>query len=96
MIVQTECEHHDIFREILLQLFEHIRSPLSVCNDPTKVSKIEDQQLAYADLVSHLAFLKTIPCPSFNTRYNIEFLGKTLVINEGQYHELPNKNFKAI
>jgi hypothetical protein len=23
-------------------------------------------------------------------------LGKTLVINEGQFHELPNKNFKAI
>jgi hypothetical protein len=42
--------------------------------------------------MAHLAFLKTIPVPTFNTMYNIEFLGKTLTVNEGVFHDVPNKN----
>jgi hypothetical protein len=36
--------------------------------------------------------LKTIPVPTFNTTYNIEFLGRTLKINEGVFNDVPNKN----
>jgi hypothetical protein len=39
MVIQTEVEHHDIFREILIQLFEHIRSPLSISKDPSTYTK---------------------------------------------------------
>ena len=40
----------------------------------------KDRLLAFADFASHLAFLASIPCPTFNTRYHVEFFGKTLTI----------------
>ena len=88
-IIQTECEFHDIFREILVLLFESIRKPkkFSINNNSA-----DNKTLAYADFIAHLAFLKTIPVPTFNTMYNIEFLGKTLKLNEGVFNDVPNKN----
>jgi len=32
-VIQTEVEHHDIFKEVMLMLFESIRSPAVVNND---------------------------------------------------------------
>lgn len=54
------------------------------------------RKLAFADFLSHIAFLKTIPCPSFNTKYNIQLLNKTLVIEEGKFNGIPDSNQTAI
>ena len=46
--------------------------------------------------MANVTFLSTLPCPTFNTRFHIEFLGKTLMINEPNYDAIPDKNQKAI
>lgn len=86
-VIQTEVEHHDIFKEVMLKLFESIRIPMVVTGDEQK-----DQQLAFAEFLAHLAFLVSIPCPTFNTRFHIEFLGKTLTLTEPNFDEVPDKN----
>ena len=93
IVIQTECEHHDIFREILISLFELIRVPRKI---PNNENMVEHKFLAYAEFIAHIAYLKTIPCPSFNTRFNIEFLGKTLIVNEQMFHKVPNKSQVSI
>ena len=35
-VIQTEVEHHDIFKEILLSLFESIRKPKAITNNKQK------------------------------------------------------------
>ena len=90
-VIKTEIEHHDIFKEILLLLFESIRIPDDVTGD-----KFRNEKLAFADFLAHIAFLATLPCPDFNTRFNIEFLGKTLIIEEPPFHMVPNKNEIAL
>lgn len=90
-MIQTEVEHHDIFKEILLRLFESIRVPEDVTNNER-----DNQDLAYAEFLSHLAFLMSIPCPTFNTRFYIEFFDKTLTLTEPRYDEIPDKNQLAI
>jgi len=75
--MQTEIENHDIFRDMLLELFESIREPEAITNH-----SLQDKILAFADFLTHLAYLKTIPCPSLNAASNIEFFKKTVIINE--------------
>lgn len=73
-VIQTETEYHDIFREMLVQLFESIRLPFEGKDkngNDIDLSFENRRKLAFADFLAHLAFLKTIPCPSFNTKYNI-------------------------
>jgi hypothetical protein len=48
--------------------------------------------MAFADFIAKIAFLKTVPCPSFNTKFNIELHQKTLVIEEGPFNQIPNNN----
>jgi hypothetical protein len=50
------------------------------------------RKIAWADFLAHIAWLKTIPCPTFNTTFNIEFFNKTLVINEGPFYKIPDSN----
>jgi hypothetical protein len=50
-----------------LALFELVRVPETL----QTVGFRENKYLAYAELVSHIAFLKTIPAPPFNSIYNI-------------------------
>lgn len=92
-MIQTEVEYHDIFKEILVQLLESIRKPKKVSPHDNAV---DNKTLAYADFIAHIAFLKTIPVPTFNTTYNIEWFGKTLVLNESFFHDVPNKNKQPI
>ena len=84
-------EYHDIFRSILLTLFESIRKPQSVSQH-----FLSNQCLAFSDFLAHIAFIRTVPAPSFNTHYRIEFMDKTLLIDEGRFDELPNKSHIAI
>ena len=57
---------------------------------------VDNKQLAFADFIAHIAFLKTLPSPTFNSRFNIEFFQKTLIIDEQQFFKIPNKNNIAI
>lgn len=65
--METSTEHHDIFKQILQSLYETIRIPEKLMTS----SSNDDRILAFAELVAHVAFLKTIPAPIFNSVYNI-------------------------
>lgn len=52
----------------------------------------DDRIVAFTELVTHIAFLKTIPAPIFNSVYNLQFLGQTLTIRETAFDSIPNKN----
>jgi hypothetical protein len=90
-VLSTESENHDIFREMLLEMFESIRNPESVTNNT-----LQDKLLAFADMLTHVAYLKTIPCLSFNSAANIEFYKKTILLEELNYYSIPNRNTIAI
>ena len=77
-VIESSTEHHDIFKHLLMALFQLIRKPEMIIASGYKENKI----IAYAELVAHVAFLKTVPAPPFNTVYNINFLGQTFVIKE--------------
>ena len=72
-------------------MFESIWNPESITNN-----KLQDKLLAFADMLTHLAYLKTIPCPSFNTAANIEFYKKTILLEEMSFYSIPNRNTTAI
>ena len=65
-VIQTDIEHHDVFKEILKSLFESIHEKEMV-QERCQGSK----ELAYAEFLTHVAFLASIPCPTFNTRFHI-------------------------
>lgn len=82
MVLETETEYHDVFKQIMLAMFDLIRVPPEAYNNsvakPTEKGGdmapgrlIINRNLAFADLVAHIAFLKTIPAPPFNSVYNI-------------------------
>jgi hypothetical protein len=77
LVISTQVENHDIFRDILLELFESIRTPENTTN---KVLK--DKKLAFADLLTRIAYLRTLPSPSINSKMLIEFRKKTLILQE--------------
>jgi hypothetical protein len=110
LVLETETEYHDVFRQIMLALFDLIRVPcelfkISNTNVPapsdtnlntqkdqnnkeqSNVDKliagnnrlIESKKIAFADLVAHIAFLKTLPAPPFNSIFNVHML--PVVIN---------------
>jgi hypothetical protein len=94
LVICTEIENHDIFRDLLSELFESVRNPERVI-DKSKNS-ICNRRLAFSDMLAHLAYLKTVPCPSFNTKLNITFYNKVLTINEKEFEKIPCKNSIAI
>jgi hypothetical protein len=69
-VIETETEFHDDFREMLISLFELIRTPDKVVTD----GPYENKLISFGELIAHLSFLKTIPAPTFNSIYNIQFL----------------------
>lgn len=94
-VMQTDVEYHDVFREIMIQLFESIRNPANGKDkDGNKIEMSFEARakIAFADFIAHTAFLKTIPCPTFNTTYHIEFFNKTLVIDNGPFYQIPDSN----
>ena len=53
--------------------------------------------LAFANFIAHIAFLASLPCPTFNTRLCIDdFLGVPLKIEQPNYDSFPDKNELAI
>lgn len=59
-VISTEIENHDIFREVLIELFDSIRKPGTYFSDFQS-----NRKLAFADFLAHIAFMKTIPTPTF-------------------------------
>ena len=55
-----------------------------------------DKRFAFADMLAHLAFLKTLPCPTFNSRMNITIHSKRFVVDELQFNKIPERNSIAI
>ena len=55
-----------------------------------------DRNLVYADFLAHIAFIASLPCPSFNTDFEIEFLSSKITISEPMYDKIPDKNEDAI
>lgn len=81
LVLETETEYHDTFRQILLGLFDLIRIPENVRG----FGSLQNRTLAFAELIAHLAFLKTIPAPTFNTVYNIHMLNNQFTIKENSF-----------
>lgn len=79
LVIATEVGYHDIFRELMLDLFENIRIPLSkqlnkqldTNVDAMNMTLHDRRLLSFSEFIAKIAFLKTIPCPTFNMRYNI-------------------------
>ena len=76
---------------MLVELFDSIRDYEKVTDN-----NHQDEKVAFADFLAHIAFLSTIPCPDFNTVFNIEFMGKTLILKENPFHQIPDKNQTAL
>ena len=55
-----------------------------------------DKNFVYAEFIAHIAFIATIPCPSFNTDFEIEFFGSKISFSEPKYDKIPDKNEDAI
>jgi hypothetical protein len=91
LVIQTELENHDIFRDILLELFESVRTPKQYTS-----SVISDKKLAFSDLLLHIAYLRTLPVPSFNSTMLVEFHNKTLILEEKPFNTIPHRNSIAI
>lgn len=92
LCVSTETEFHDIFRQILLSLFDLIRVPEPVVQNKA----FENRMLAFAELIAHLAFLRTIPAPPFNSVFNVHCLNQVFVFKEQSFDQIPNRNQHAI
>ena len=90
-MLQTEIENHDIFRTLLIEMFDSIREP-----EQYVLNQEDNRKLAFADMLAHLAYLKTIPCPSFNSKLRIHFYKKLVIINEQEFFTIPNRNTIAI
>ena len=85
--LQTETEYHDMFREILISLFESVRHP-----DQVHTSDSKNRDLAFAEFITHIAYLKTIPSPPFSTIFKVQILDRVFTNKENGYDEIPHKN----
>jgi hypothetical protein len=79
-VIQTKVEFHDAFKLILKALFESLKIDI----------------MAYAEMIAHLAFLRTIPAPVFNSEINLLFMDTFINIKENSFNELPHKNQNSI
>jgi len=52
--------------------------------------------MAFAEVITHMAFLRTIPAPVFNSQVNISFMDRLLCIKENSFNEIPHKSMDAI
>jgi hypothetical protein len=52
--------------------------------------------MAYSELIQHIALLRTIPAPVFNSEINLHFNDILINLKENSFNELPHKNQYAI
>ena len=51
---------------------------------------------AFANMLTHVTFLATLPAPSFNTRFHINLYDRLHTVDESADNELPHRNDQAI
>lgn len=79
-VIQTKVEFHDAFKSILRSLFENLKL----------------EKMAFAEIISHIAYLRTIPAPVFNSEVNLLFFDTLISLKENSFNELPHKNQDSI
>jgi len=94
MVISTEIENHDVFRHILTELFDSIREDSKDCKSEQESARVK--MMAFADMLAHVAYLKSIPSPAFNSRHQICFYRKLVIIDEQEYFKVPNRSTIAI
>ena len=52
--------------------------------------------MAFAELISHVSFLRTIPAPVFNSQVIIHFMDDIISMKENSFNVLPHKNSNSI
>lgn len=52
--------------------------------------------MVFAELVTHLAFLRTIPAPVFNSEVSLVFCGKAMSFKEESLSCVPMKNHQCV
>ena len=107
-VIQSKCEFHDAFKIILQRIYESLQSPKQY---PRSIAAAFRQQIAnkdahiipgisrcmsFAEVITHMAFLRTIPAPVFNSQVNISFMDRLLCIKENSFNEIPHKSMDAI
>ena len=107
-VIQSKCEFHDAFKIILQRIYESLQSPKQY---PSSIAAAFRQQtarkdahiipgisrcMAFAEVITHMAFLRTIPAPVFNSQVNISFMDRLLCIKENSFNEIPHKSVDAI
>ena len=67
-VIETQVEHHSLFKEAMMQLYEHLYKPKAVSQNAQS-----NELLAFSDFIAHIAFLASLPSPTFNTLFEIDF-----------------------
>lgn len=95
-VIQSKVEFHDAFLLILTAIYESLRDTKKQPNhivknikpkseaDANNIPEIHDL-MAYAELVAHIAFLRTIPAPVFNSEVNILFMDTKINLKENHF-----------
>mmetsp|Transcript_30244 Transcript_30244/g.46247 ORF Transcript_30244/g.46247 Transcript_30244/m.46247 type:complete len:158 (-) Transcript_30244:5867-6340(-) len=52
--------------------------------------------MSFADIISHVAFLRTIPAPIFNSDISINMMDSIINLKENSFNLLPHKNSDSI
>ena len=52
--------------------------------------------MTFAEMISHIAYLRTIPAPTFNSQITIKFMDNYINLRENRFNMLPHKNNDAI
>jgi len=52
--------------------------------------------MAFAEVITNISYLRTIPAPVFNSQVNILFMDMKLNLKENHFNEIPHKNMYSI
>ena len=86
---------------ILKSLYESISNAKEYPNDlqfkgSAKCVPNLNQMMAFTEMLQHIAMLRTIPAPVFNSEINLHFNDLLINLKENSFNELPHKNQYAI
>jgi len=96
-VLQTETEFHDVYRSILLSIIDVLRTPCLA----QSLTPHQERIVQFSELLTHLAFLKTVPPPPFNSLFRIEWPSASQVhtrqlqvisLREGPFNQVPHKS----
>lgn len=105
-VIQSKVEFHDAFKLILTRIYESIKQPKTLANNLVENwYKSEEEQrvipqphfcMAFAEIIAHIAYLRTIPAPVFNSQINLLFMDLKINLKENHFTEIPHKSIHPI